>query len=48
MGVSGVGKTTVAQGIAAALGWDYAEGDDFHPAANVAKMASGHALTDED
>jgi gluconokinase len=48
MGVSGVGKTTVAKGIAAALGWDYAEGDDFHPAANVAKMASGHALTDED
>jgi gluconokinase len=48
MGVSGVGKTTVAKGIADAMGWDHAEGDDFHPQANVDKMASGHALTDED
>ena len=48
MGVSGAGKTTVARGIAAATGWIFAEGDDFHPAANVVKMASGHPLTDED
>jgi gluconokinase len=48
MGVSGAGKTTVARGIAAAMGWIFAEGDDFHPAANVVKMASGYPLTDED
>jgi len=48
MGVSGSGKTTVARGIAAAMGWEFAEGDDFHSAANVAKMASGHPLTDDD
>jgi gluconokinase len=48
MGVSGSGKTTVARGIAAATGFALAEGDDFHPAANVAKMAAGTPLTDED
>lgn len=48
MGVSGSGKTTVATGLAAAMGWAFAEGDDFHPAANVEKMRSGVALTDED
>ncbi len=48
MGVSGSGKTTVAQGIATALGWEFAEGDTFHSPANVAKMRSGHPLTDED
>jgi gluconokinase len=48
MGVSGSGKTTVATGAAAALGWKYSEGDDFHPAANVEKMRSGHPLDDED
>jgi len=48
MGVSGSGKTTVARGIAVAMGWEFAEGDDFHSAANVAKMASGHPLTDDD
>lgn len=48
MGVSGSGKTTVAKGIAEAMGWEFAEGDDFHPKANVDKMASGHPLTDED
>lgn len=48
MGVSGSGKTTVAQGIATAMGWEFAEGDAFHPETNVAKMASGHPLTDED
>jgi threonine dehydratase len=48
MGVSGSGKTTVAQGMAEAMGWTFAEGDDFHPPANVAKMAAGYPLTDED
>jgi gluconokinase len=48
MGVSGSGKTTVAQGMATAMGWVYAEGDDFHSEANRAKMAAGHPLTDED
>ena len=48
MGVSGSGKSTVAGFLAGALGWELAEGDDFHPAANVAKMAAGHPLTDED
>jgi gluconokinase len=48
MGVSGVGKSTVAKGLSILLGWTYAEGDAFHSEANVAKMASGHALTDDD
>ncbi len=48
MGVSGSGKTTVAEGIAARMHWLFAEGDDFHSAANVAKMHSGTPLTDED
>jgi gluconokinase len=48
MGVSGSGKTTLARGIAAAMGWQFAEGDDFHSAANVAKMHQGHPLTDAD
>jgi gluconokinase len=48
MGVSGSGKTTVAQGLAARLGWAFQEGDELHPAANVAKMAGGEPLTDDD
>ena len=48
MGVSGSGKSTVAGVLAGQLGWDLAEGDDMHPAANVAKMRAGHPLTDED
>jgi gluconokinase len=48
MGVSGSGKTTVAKGIASAMGWEFAEGDDFHSDANVAKMSAGQPLTDED
>ncbi|MFJ3921978.1 gluconokinase [Streptomyces sp. NPDC090022] len=48
MGVSGTGKTTVGRLLAAALGLPYAEGDAFHPAANVAKMASGVPLDDAD
>ncbi|MGI8680161.1 MAG: gluconokinase [Jatrophihabitans sp.] len=48
MGVSGSGKSTVAGLLAGRLGWDLAEGDDMHPPANIAKMAGGHALDDED
>ena len=48
MGVSGSGKTTVAKRAAEELGWMYQEGDALHPAANVAKMAAGTPLTDED
>jgi carbohydrate kinase (thermoresistant glucokinase family) len=48
MGVSGCGKTTVGQGLAAALGWEFLEGDALHPAANVEKMAAGVALDDAD
>lgn len=48
MGVSGSGKSTIARAVQARLGWDFAEGDDFHPAANVEKMAAGHPLTDAD
>lgn len=48
MGVSGSGKTTVGELLAARLGWDFEEGDSLHPAANVAKMAAGHPLTDAD
>lgn len=48
MGVSGCGKTTVALALAEQLGWVFAEADDFHPAANIAKMESGHPLDDDD
>ena len=48
MGVSGCGKSTVAARLAQRLGWDLAEADSFHCAANVEKMRSGTALTDED
>ena len=48
MGVSGTGKSTVARLLADRLGWDFAEGDELHPAANVAKMAAGEPLTDAD
>ncbi|MPZ97986.1 MAG: AAA family ATPase [Dehalococcoidia bacterium] len=48
MGVSGVGKTTIAVGLAEQLGWPFIEGDDLHPAANVQKMAAGIPLTDDD
>ena len=47
-GVSGAGKTTVGKLLARELGWRFIEADDFHPAANVEKMHSGQALTDED
>ena len=48
MGPAGTGKSTVAALLARRLGWDMQEGDDLHPEANVAKMASGQALSDED
>lgn len=48
MGVAGSGKTAVGAMLAGKLGWQYAEADDFHPVANLAKMAAGHPLTDED
>ena len=48
MGVSGSGKSTIAEKMAKHLGWRYEDGDKFHPASNVAKMSAGHPLTDED
>jgi carbohydrate kinase (thermoresistant glucokinase family) len=48
MGVSGSGKTTIGTRLAACLGWDYEDADGFHPAANIAKMRNGIALTDDD
>lgn len=48
MGVAGCGKTTVGQAVAARMGWAFQEGDALHPAENVAKMAGGTPLTDED
>jgi gluconokinase len=48
MGVSGTGKTTLGEMLSAETGWPFLDGDDFHPAANKAKMASGVPLTDED
>jgi len=47
-GVSGAGKTTVGKLLARELGCQFIEADDFHPAANIEKMRSGHPLTDED
>lgn len=48
MGVAGCGKSTVAEAIHERLGYVYAEGDDFHPQANIDKMSAGIPLTDED
>jgi gluconokinase len=48
MGVSGSGKSTVADALAKRLGWRYEDGDRFHPPGNVAKMSAGHPLTDQD
>lgn len=48
MGVSGSGKTTVGAALAEALGWPFYDGDDFHPASNIAKMAAGNPLDDDD
>jgi len=48
MGVSGSGKSTIADKLAERLDWTYEDGDRFHPASNVAKMSAGQPLTDED
>ena len=48
MGVSGSGKSTIAEKLAERLGWVFEDGDRFHPASNVAKMSAGQPLTDED
>jgi gluconokinase len=48
MGVSGSGKSTVAEALSARLGWSCADADRFHPASNVAKMSAGQPLTDDD
>lgn len=48
MGVAGAGKTTVGERLAQRLGWEFIEGDRLHPPENVAKMQSGHPLTDAD
>ena len=48
MGVSGCGKTTVGTELANHLGWNFYDADDFHPPENVAKMASGTPLNDDD
>lgn len=48
MGVAGSGKTTIGRQLATELGWRFYDADDFHPPANVAKMAAGTPLTDAD
>lgn len=48
MGVAGSGKSTFGRALADFLGREFVEGDDFHPAENIQKMAAGEALTDSD
>ena len=48
MGVSGSGKSSIALRLRDELGWPFQEGDELHPKENVAKMAAGIPLTDED
>ena len=48
MGTTGAGKTTIGQMLARELGWEFADADHFHSAANVEKMSHGVPLTDED
>lgn len=48
MGVAGCGKSTIGRLLAERLGVSYAEADDFHPPANIAKMAAGQPLDDDD
>jgi gluconokinase len=48
MGVSGSGKNAIGEPLAARLGWQFIDGDDYHPAGNVKKMAAGVPLQDED
>jgi gluconokinase len=47
-GVAGCGKTTIGQLVASRLQCEFADGDSFHPPANIAKMHAGEALTDDD
>lgn len=48
MGVAGSGKTTIGRLLAEEIGCHYYDGDDFHPASSIEKMANGVPLTDED
>jgi gluconokinase len=48
MGVSGSGKSTLARALAEAWNWDFQEGDELHPPANIDKMRAGLALDDDD
>ncbi len=48
MGVSGAGKSTVAEALSRDLGWGMAEADEFHPESNITKMNSGTPLEDSD
>jgi gluconokinase len=48
MGVSGAGKSTIGRKLASDLGWQFVEGDDWHPASNIDKLRRGIPLTDED
>ena len=48
MGVSGSGKSTVGAALAQRLRVPFADADDFHPPANIAKMSAGHPLNDDD
>ena len=48
MGVAGAGKTAVGECLAERFNWEFVEGDRLHPPENVAKMRSGHPLTDAD
>jgi gluconokinase len=48
MGVSGSGKSTIAEHLASRIGWTFEDGDQFHPASNISKMHAGQPLTDDD
>lgn len=48
MGVSGAGKSAVGELLADRLGWEFYDGDDFHPVSNIRKMTAGEPLNDED
>lgn len=48
MGVSGCGKSTVGENLAQSMSLPFYDGDDYHPQANIDKMASGQPLNDDD